>query len=489
MTYLGIEIFAASCIITSGTFLNGRMFIGKKSFRGGRLGESSSEGITSSLNKLGIESGKLKTGTSVRLDGRSIDFSDLIEQKGDENCGRFSFTDTPRPERQKSCYLTYTNPKVHDILRKGFDDSPLFQGRIEGSGPRYCPAIEDKLVRFQEKDRHQLFLEPEGWNTHEYYINGFSSSLPEDIQFEALKYIVGLKNARILKPGYGIEYDYFPPTQIDSTLESKIVGGLYFAGQVNGTTGYEEAACQGLMAGINATLAIKGRDPFVLSRSEAYIGVLIDDLVTKGTSEPYRMFTSRAEYRTLLRQNNADIRLTPKAYEMGLCDEERIAIVNTKSNAIESIIDFLNNHKIEPGEINSKLENVGTSPLKFKTELSQLLKRPQINIFYLIDSVSQFSEFIDDLKLGFFKTETLEEVEILIKYKDYINKENEIAEKIQKLDNLPLKPDIDYMKLSGLSLEARQKLQEIKPGNIGMASRISGISPADISVLLIMLKR
>ncbi len=489
ITGLGIEIQTNTCIITSGTFLNGRIFIGKKSFESGRLGEKASKGLTESIKKLGIESDKLKTGTSVRLDGRSIDFSRLVEQKGDEEPGRFSFTDTPRPDHQKSCYLTYTNPEVHDILRSGFKDSPLYHGMISGSGPRYCPSIEDKLIKFEEKERHQIFLEPEGWNTYEYYINGFSSSLPGDIQYSALKKVEGLKNARILKPGYGIEYDYFPPTQLTYSLESEIIHNLFFAGQVNGTTGYEEAACQGLIAGINSVKSIRGEEPLVLKRSEAYIGVLIDDLVNKGTNEPYRMFTSRAEYRLLLRQHNADIRLTPIGYDIGLCDKHRYELVQKKNHAIQEIIRYLKNNKVEGGHINEFLSNVNSSPLKVKTSLYHILKRPQLNIFQLSDQFDDLRHVIDNQDLRHLEDETMEEVEILVKYEGYIEKEQDIVDKIQRLENLTLSKDFDYMNLKGLSYEARQKLQKIKPQNIGQASRISGISPADISVLLVYLKR
>jgi len=489
ITGLGLEIQTTTCIITGGTFLNGRIFIGKKTFESGRLGEKASKGLTESINKLGIESEKLKTGTSVRLDGRSIDFSKLVEQKGDEDPGRFSFTDTPRPQKQKSCYLTYTNPEVHDILRTGFNDSPLYHGMISGTGPRYCPSIEDKLIKFEDKDRHQIFLEPEGWNTYEYYINGFSSSLPEDIQYSALQKIKGLENARILKPGYGIEYDYFPPTQLTYSLESSKVGNLFFAGQVNGTTGYEEAACQGFVAGINSVKSIRGEAPLILKRSEAYIGVLIDDLVNKGTNEPYRMFTSRAEYRLLLRQHNADLRLTPIGYDIGLCGKHRYELVHKKNCAIQDIIEYLKNNKIEGHDIDDLLVYVNSTPLKVKTSLYHILKRPQLNIFQLRNQFKDLNSLIKKHDLKHQEKETLEEIEILVKYEGYIEKEQEIVDKIQRLENLTLSPDFDYMNLKSLSFEARQKLQKIKPQNIGQASRISGISPADISVLLVYLKR
>ncbi len=430
----------------------------------------------------------MKTGTSARLDGRSIDFSKLIEQAGDLQQRRFSFLSTPIQKEQKSCFLAYTNEKVHNILRKGFDDSPLFKGIIKGVGPRYCPSIEDKLVKFKEKDKHQLFLEPEGMNTCEYYINGFASSLPEEIQYEALKSVEGLENVRILKPGYGIEYEFFPPTQLKYSLESKVVNNLFFAGQVNGTTGYEEAACQGLIAGINAYNNINDRKPIILDRSQAYIGVLIDDLISKGTNEPYRMFTSRAEYRLLLRQDNADIRLTPLGYDLGLCTNERQNVVNKKKEKIESIINFLHNNKVTGSIINNYLIEHGSSPLKEKSSLRKLITRPQVSIFHLYDELEFFKKFVDKLNLDYYKIDTLEEVEILIKYEGYIKKEEELIDKVEKFKNLKLQYNFDYMKLKGLSIEARQKLQEIKPGNMGQASRISGISPADISVLLIYLR-
>ncbi len=488
-TKLGIEIKAHCCIITSGTFLNARIFIGKNWFESGRLGEKASKGLSESIKKYEIESEKLKTGTSVRIDGRSIDFTQLDEQKGDHNPGRFSFRNTARPKKQRSCFLTYTNPLVHEILKKGFKDSPLYQGMIKGTGPRYCPSIEDKLVKFEDRQRHQLFLEPEGWNTYEYYINGFSSSLPENIQYKALRKIKGLKNARIIKPGYGIEYDFFPPIQLNYSLESKKIENLFFAGQVNGTTGYEEAACQGLMAGINSVRKINDLQPFILKRSEAYIGVLIDDLVTKGTMEPYRMFTSRAEYRLLLRQSNADLRLTEKGYNVGFCSRTRFNVVRKKINAIDRIMEYLTNNKVEGRIIDDILEEAGSTRLKIKCSLRDLIKRPQVSIFKLYETLNDFRDFVESFDLKYTKYDVLEEAEIQIKYEGYIKKEKEMVEKIRKLEDLSLEKDFDYMNLSGLSLEARQKLQEIKPRNIGQASRISGISPADISVLLIFLKK
>ncbi len=488
-TQFGGIISANAVIITSGTFLNGKIHIGKKNFAGGRLGEANATGLTSNLKKFGILSDRLKTGTPVRVDGRSINFSKMEEQKGDFNPGKFSFLDSPALKKQMSCFLTYTNGEVHDILRKGFDDSPLFSGRIQGSGPRYCPSIEDKIERFVSRDRHQLFVEPEGWDSNEYYINGFSSSLPEEIQFKALRRIPGFENARILKPGYAIEYDFFPPVQIDFNLESKKVENLFFAGQVNGTTGYEEAAGQGLMAGINAHLKLKKEEPFVLKRSEAYIGVLIDDLVTKGTKEPYRMFTSRAEFRLLLRQDNADQRLTPYGYDLGLAGKERMERLRRKKEIINSLLDFLQKGSTLPEEVNDFLENVNTSPLKNKTRLSNLLLRPQVGIKGLINSAPNLKAFLQNLSGEEVLQDALESAEILIKYSGYIDKEKEIAEKISRLENIKLNPDIDYGRLRAISHEGREKLQQVRPTTIGQATRISGITPSDISVLLVHLGR
>ena len=488
-TQFGGIISANAVIITSGTFLNGKIHIGKKNFAGGRLGEANATGLTSNLKKFGILSDRLKTGTPVRVDGRSINFSKMEEQKGDFNPGKFSFLDSPALKKQMSCFLTYTNGEVHDILRKGFDDSPLFSGRIQGSGPRYCPSIEDKIERFASRERHQLFVEPEGWDSNEYYINGFSSSLPEEIQFKALRKIPGFENARILKPGYAIEYDFFPPVQIDFNLESKKVENLFFAGQVNGTTGYEEAAGQGLMAGINAHLKLKKEEPFVLKRSEAYIGVLIDDLVTKGTKEPYRMFTSRAEFRLLLRQDNADQRLTPYGYDLGLAGKERMERLRRKKEIINSLLDFLQKGSTLPEEVNDFLENVNTSPLKNKTRLSNLLLRPQVGIKGLINSAPNLKAFLQNLSGEEVLQDALESAEILIKYSGYIDKEKEIAEKISRLENIKLNPDIDYGRLRAISHEGREKLQQVRPTTIGQATRISGITPSDISVLLVHLGR
>jgi tRNA uridine 5-carboxymethylaminomethyl modification enzyme len=488
-TYFGLTIEADAIIITSGTFLNGNIHIGKNSFSGGRLGETNSTGLTRNLIKLGIESERLKTGTPVRVDGRSIDFQKMIEQPGDENPQKFSFTDTPRLTKQRSCYLTYTNERTHDILKKGFGDSPLFTGRIQGSGPRYCPSIEDKIERFSDKNRHQLFVEPEGWTSNEYYINGFSSSLPLDIQYEALQSIDGFNHAKILKPGYAIEYDYFPPMQLHFSLESKIVEGLYFAGQVNGTTGYEEAACQGLMAGINAHLKINKSSPFILKRSEAYIGVLIDDLITKGTKEPYRMFTSRAEFRILLRQDNADTRLTPYGYELGLISQERYNSLLEKQFIVDKITDSIHKLKIQPEEINYYLESRETAIITHKSSLHQILLRPQVRLNELMHHAEVLRLETENLRSFPVFEEALESSEILIKYKGYLDREKEMADKINKLEDTVLHEEFDYSKLKAISHEGREKLNRIKPRTIGQASRISGISPSDISVLLIHISK
>lgn len=486
-TSLGIEIKAKAIILTNGTFLNGVIHIGDKSFSSGRYGESAAVGLTASLNKIGFESERMKTGTPVRVDGRTIDFSKMIEQKGDEFPQKFSFTNTPLLKQQKSCFLTYTNEIVHDILKTGFDKSPLFTGRIKGTGPRYCPSIEDKIERFSDKNSHQLFVEPEGWDTIEYYINGFSSSLPEDIQYSALKNVPGFEKAKILKPGYAIEYDYFPPIQIKHNLETKIIENLFFAGQINGTTGYEEAAAQGLMAGINAYQKINDKKEIILKRNEAYIGVLIDDLVTKGTKEPYRMFTSRAEYRIMLRQDNADVRLTPIGFEIGLAKEERFNNLKQKENSVNEIIQFIKKQQIEPEEIKELLNLKDTPEINKKTKIVQLLLRPQISIIDLVKSSMPLSNF---LKLQENMTdEIMEEAEILIKYEGYVEKEREIAERINKLEEIILYEDFDYHKIKSLSSEAREKLTKIKPRTLGQASRISGVSPSDISVLMVYLGR
>ncbi len=485
VTAMGIEIFAKAVIITSGTFLNGKIFIGEIQFSGGRIGEQAAFGLTENLLKFGIKSDKLKTGTPVRVDGRSVDFSKMLIQNGDENPAKFSFTDTNTIKEQKCCYLTWTNQKVHDVLRKGFDKSPMFVGRIKGIGPRYCPSIEDKIDRFSDKDKHQLFVEPEGRNTFEYYVNGFSSSLPIDIQYEALKLIRGFENVKIIRPGYAIEYDYFPPEQIAYNLESKIIENLFFAGQVNGTTGYEEAAAQGIMAGINAVLKIQNKPSFVLKRHQAYIGVLIDDLISKSIDEPYRMFTSRAEYRILLRQDNADLRLTHLGYEYGLISKERFLNTELKYQNIEKLIEFTDKTSIAPEEVNYLLEKSNTSEILQKTKISTLVSRPQVKLIDVLNKSFDFDNHI--LKPSFLNV--IEEAEILIKYKNYILREQEVADKLSKFDDLALKDDFDYKKLKSLSYEAREKLSKIKPKTIGQAARISGVSPADISVLLIYLGR
>ena len=484
------KIYSDSVIITSGTFLNGKIHIGKSNFSGGRLGEEGASGLTADLRSRGIESLRLKTGTPVRVDKRSVDFSSMIPQDGDIPPGRFSFTETPAVKDQMKCYLCYTNETVHSILKEGFEDSPLFEGRIQGTGPRYCPSIEDKLERFSERDRHQLFVEPDGRESPELYINGFSSSLPIEVQYRALKAIPGFEKSRILQPGYAIEYDYFPPQQLNFSLESKIIDNLYFAGQVNGTTGYEEAAAQGLIAGINAHRKMNQQSPIVLKRSEAYIGVLIDDLVTKGTQEPYRMFTSRAEFRILLRQDNADQRLTPIGYDIGLADESRYKRLNEKLGLIHEVLKYLNVTSVAPDKINAFLEASNTSPIERKTKYANLVLRPQVSLNNLIEYDeelrSDISKLTADLSL---LNEAVESAEIQMKYSGYLEKEREVAEKINRLENIVIPKRTNYMNFSAMSMEARDKLSKIKPDNIGQASRISGITPADISVLLVHLGR
>lgn len=485
--FMGGDIRAKAVILTNGTFLNGLIHIGEMHFPGGRIGESSSRGISEQLKERGFEVKRLKTGTPMRIDGRTIDFSKLVEQPGDDDVTGFSYLDIPKISHQRSCYIARTSTKVHDILRKGFQYSPMFTGRIQGVGPRYCPSIEDKIERFADKDSHQLFVEPEGWTTQEYYLNGFSSSLPQEIQYEALQAIEGFENAKIFRPGYAIEYDYFPPEQLHHSLETRLVHGLFFAGQINGTTGYEEAGCQGLMAGINAHLMLHDEAPLVLSRSEAYIGVLIDDLITKGVDEPYRMFTSRAEYRILLRQDNADTRLTERSYRLGLATEERYQRCLSKKAKVAEIVEYLNNTSVTPDAVNGFLTAHETSPIAQKAKLGYILLRPQLGLFDMIQSLPMLSERYD-LSQPFMR-ECVQEAEILIKYDGYITKEYDLAEKLNRLDYVKLPADFDFHSLTSLSYEAREKLNRYRPITLGQASRISGISPADISVLAIFLGR
>lgn len=483
-TSMGLDIASKSVVLTNGTFLNGIIHIGEKQFGGGRSGEKAAHGITEQLNSLGFESGRMKTGTPPRIDGRSLDYTKMEIQEGDLNIERFSYLDTKLPEKQRCCWITHTNAKVHEILRTGFERSPMFSGRIKGLGPRYCPSVEDKIDRFSEKESHQLFIEPEGWDTVEIYVNGFSTSLPEEVQYKALREVPGFENMRMFRPGYAIEYDYFPPTQLDLSLETKLISNLYFAGQINGTTGYEEAACQGLMAGINAHLSVKGKEPLILKRDEAYIGVLIDDLITKGTEEPYRMFTSRAEFRILLRQDNADVRLTETAAKLGLAKQERIAKLENKKQAIERIIEYVKNRSINPEEINTFLIESGSAEIKQKVKLDKLLSRPHITLNTLAKSVPELKQFLDGFQVNY-----IESAEIEMKYCGYIEKERELSEKMLKLEEIKLDTNFEYHQISALSIEARQKLSKIRPSSLGQAQRISGVSPSDIAVLLIHMGR
>jgi tRNA uridine 5-carboxymethylaminomethyl modification enzyme len=483
-TSLGVEIKSKSVVLTNGTFLNGLIHIGEKNFGGGRTGEKAATGITEQLVTLGFEAGRMKTGTPPRVDGRSLDYSKMEEQPGDENPSKFSYTDTEPLTKQRSCWITYTNSEVHEVLRTGFEKSPMFSGRIKGIGPRYCPSVEDKINRFADKDRHQIFVEPEGWDTVEVYVNGFSTSLPEDVQYAALRKIPGFENAKMFRPGYAIEYDYFPPTQLKSTLETHLIKDLFFAGQINGTTGYEEAACQGLMAGINAHRNVHSLEPFTLKRSEAYIGVLIDDLINKGTEEPYRMFTSRAEYRTLLRQDNADIRLTEKGYNIGLASQDRLLKVQKKQKEVDEIISAFSSTKISPEEINSALEGIGTAPIREKITLTQLLKRPQISIEQLAEASSKVVDIISP-----YNTDSIQQAQIHLKYDSYIEKEMLLVEKMNRLEDLAIVGNFNYDSVTSLSFEGREKLKRTKPATIGQASRISGVSQSDISVLMLFIGR
>ena len=484
VTGMGHTIRAKAVVLTNGTFLNGVIHIGEKRFGGGRVAEKAATGLTEQLVSLGFESDRLKTGTPPRIDGRSLDYSKMEEQKGDDEITGFSYLDQPLPSTQRSCWISYTNSTVHDILKTGFDRSPMFAGRIEGTGPRYCPSIEDKINRFAERDRHQLFIEPEGWNTVEIYVNGFSTSLPEEVQFEALKMVPGFEKVKMFRPGYAIEYDYFPPTQLRFSLETKQIQNLFFAGQINGTTGYEEAACQGLMAGMNAHLKINEKEPFVLKRSEAYIGVLIDDLINKGTDEPYRMFTSRAEFRTLLRQDNADLRLTPKSFELGLASEERMKKVEKKQKEVTDIKQALSELSIEPGEINEFLQQIASSPITEKQKAEKILLRPSIELKDLVTNVSSIREKLDN-----YPVESTEQASIQIKYGTYIQKEKDLVEKMSQMEELQIPESFDYRKLVSLGNEAREKLSRIRPATLGQASRISGINPSDVQILMVFMGR
>ena len=485
ITSLGSKIYSKAVILTNGTFLNGLIHIGDKNFAGGRAGESPARGLTANLEELGFNSGRMKTGTPPRVDGRSLDYDLMEKQEGDKKPSKFSFLKTHLLNSQRACHITYTSLDVHDILRTGFERSPMFNGRIKSIGPRYCPSIEDKISRFQDKERHQIFVEPEGWNTIEVYVNGFSTSLPEEIQYDALKKVKGFEKVKLFRPGYAIEYDYFPPTQLKYNLETKFINNLFFAGQINGTTGYEEAAAQGLLAGINAHLKITGKDPFVLKRDQAYIGVLIDDLITKGTEEPYRMFTSRAEYRTILRQDNADIRLTPLSYSLGLASQERMRLVDSKTNETSKLIKYYKTQSISPAEINSILEKKNSSPMRQSNKIYKILSRPNINGNDL-KKVNKISKYLNEEK---FSDLSIEQAEIEIKYSGYIEKEKENAEKLSKLEHIIIPEGFNFNSLSSLSSEAKEKLNKINPSNLSQASRISGIKPSDISALLVKMGR
>jgi tRNA uridine 5-carboxymethylaminomethyl modification enzyme len=486
VTGMGHEINSKAVVVTSGTFLNGVIHIGEKRLGGGRISEKAATGITEQLVELGFESDRLKTGTPPRVDGRSLDYSKMEEQAGDDEIVGFSYLDTPKikPQQQRSCHITYTSQEVHDILKTGFDRSPMFAGRIEGRGPRYCPSIEDKINRFAERDRHQLFVEPEGWNTCEIYVNGFSTSLPEDVQVKALRSIVGFENCKVFRPGYAIEYDYFPPTQLTYTLETKQIKNLFFAGQINGTTGYEEAACQGLMAGMNAHLKIHNQEPFVLKRNEAYIGVLIDDLISKGTDEPYRMFTSRAEYRTLLRQDNADLRLTEASNKLGLASDERMEKVTAKRQAVEAIKLIMNELSIESDEINPYFETINSSTIVEKQKLAKIILRPNVSLLDMMKTIPKLQQ-----AFASFTNESIEQAEIQIKYERYIEKEQELVERMSQLENMIIPDVFDYDKIQAVSAEALQKFKKIKPRTLGQASRISGVNPSDVQILMVYMGR
>ncbi len=484
ITGLGHKIKAKSVVLTNGTFLNGIVHIGEKNFGGGRMSEKAATGITEQLVSLGFESDRLKTGTPPRIDGRSLDYSKMEEQKGDDEVVGFSFLETEKPKQQRSCWITYTNQTVHDVLKTGFSRSPMFAGRIDGVGPRYCPSIEDKINRFAEKERHQLFIEPEGWNTVEIYVNGFSTSLPEEIQYEALRNIVGFENVKMFRPGYAIEYDFFPPTQLKYTLETKLIQNLFFAGQINGTTGYEEAACQGLMAGINAHQKIKNLDPVILKRSDAYIGVLIDDLISKGTQEPYRMFTSRAEFRTLLRQDNADLRLTELSYRLGLASQERMDKVIGKRNSVDVIKSILKEFTVAPEEINTYFASINSSLITEKQRAQKILLRPDVELHELVDVLPKLKEVLKD-----YSKDALEQASIQVKYDIYIEKEKELVKRMSQLEELEIPETFDYKKITSLGNEAREKLNKIKPRTLGQASRISGINPSDVQILMVFMGR